>query len=378
MKFLERWRGMAAALAGCLLVAAGSRAGDLPMSGKAVPALAAFDRAMQQFMQERHIPAGTLAVMRDGRLLLSRGYGFADRQRTRGIAPDAPFRIASVSKPFTAAAVRKLIRDGKLRLDTRVFPLLGISPPRGHKADPRLRDITVEHLLEHRGGWDRQATFDPMFRSRQIADALGIPSPPSARDVIRYMAGQPLQFDPGSRSAYSNFGYVVLGRVIEKVSGRSFIDYLHTAILRPLHIKSVEVGRTLPRDRNPREPFYSDPATWPCVFGPNGRPPVPAPDGGFSVEIMDANGGLIASAPDVARFMNAYWPDGRPRPARSRAHYCVFGSIPGTFAMALWRPDGTNIVVLFNQRKGDVRHSYQSIHEVMNKTADGIKEWPRP
>src|SRR5437588_1473104 len=80
----------------------------------------AFDAAMRRFMSDRSIPAGTLAVSRDGKLLLSRGYGFADRGKTRAVRADDPFRLASVVKPITAAAVRKLVAGGKLRMDTKV------------------------------------------------------------------------------------------------------------------------------------------------------------------------------------------------------------------------------------------------------------------
>src|SRR5262249_39147993 len=127
----------------------------LPVSGTAVPDLAAFDRAMLTYMKERGVRAGALAVMKDGRLILQRGYGWAARDGSRQVQPDDPFRLASVTKPFTAAAVRNLIRRGKLSLDTRVFALLGVKPPPGRFADPRLAHVTVRHLLDHRGGWDR-------------------------------------------------------------------------------------------------------------------------------------------------------------------------------------------------------------------------------
>ena len=79
--------------------------------------------------------------------------------------------------------------------------------------------ITTRHLLQHTGGWDRDKSFDPMFRPREISRTLGVASPPGPRDILRYRLGQPFEFDPGTRYAYSNFGYCVLGRVIEKVTG---------------------------------------------------------------------------------------------------------------------------------------------------------------
>jgi formylglycine-generating enzyme required for sulfatase activity/CubicO group peptidase (beta-lactamase class C family) len=345
----------------------------LPRSGPFVPELEPFDRAMTQFMRQRDIPAGALAVVRDGKVVLSRGYGWADRERTKPLPEDAPFRLASVTKMITAAAVRKLIRDGKVRRDTKVYDLLGLEPPPGQALDPRWKAVTVGHLLDHQGGWDvDKAGFDPMFHSIEISAALGKPGPASAADVIRYMAGQPLQFDPGAKTVYSNFGYCLLGRVIEKVSGRSYIDYLRTAVLESAAAKGVALGRTLPADRDPREPFYSDPNRVRNVMRPESKDKVPEPDGGFCLEALDSHGGLTASAADVARFLTAFALDGGPA-ADPPAAGAIFGSLPGTHTMALQRADGVRIVVLFNQRTDPSGLDYFKIEEVMNRAAQLIK-----
>ena len=111
------------------------------------------------------MPGGAVAVVKDGRLILARGYGWADVESHEPVAPDSLFRIASLSKSLTAAAILKLVEDHRLGLDDRVFPLLAMGPAR----DPRLARITVRNLLQHTGGWDRDQTFDPMFRSLEIA-----------------------------------------------------------------------------------------------------------------------------------------------------------------------------------------------------------------
>ncbi|HEV3259408.1 MAG TPA: serine hydrolase domain-containing protein [Gemmataceae bacterium] len=332
----------------------------------------AFDRAMRKYMKERHIGAGTLAVSRNGKLLLARGYGFADAARKRRVQPDDPLRIASVTKPITAAAIRTLVRQRKLSLDTKVFPLLGLKPPAGRKADPRLKDITVRHLLEHRGGWDLKKTFDPMFRPLEIAAALGRPGPAGARDVVRYMMGQPLQFKPGARESYSNFGYCVLGRVIEKVTGQSYVAYVRQKILAPLGVRSVELGRSLPRDRNRREPLYVDPGKGRNLLKPQSKELVPAPDGTFYLEAMDSHGGLIASSRDLLRFADAYWLSGEPRKGNGET-WTFFGSLPGTHAMVMQRPDGVNVAALFNQRTDPSGLDYDKIEDMMGQAADRLE-----
>jgi N-acyl-D-amino-acid deacylase len=350
----------------------------LPRSGTFVPELEPFDRAMSEFMRERHIPAGALAVVRDGKLVLSRGYGWADRARTKPVADDAPFRLASLTKMMTAAAVGKLIRDGKLRRDAKVFDLLAPEPPPGKQLDPRWKKVTVGHLLDHQGGWDVEALkFDPMFYSAEISKALGKPGPADTADVIRYMAGQPLQFEPGTKTVYSNFGYCLLGRVIEKASGKPYLEYLRSAVLEPAGVKGVALGRTRPADRDPREPFYSDPEKMPDVTRPGGNGKVPYPDGGFFLEALDSHGGLTASAADVARFLTAYTLDGQPADGKPHPG-AAFGSLPGTFTMALVRPDGVGIVVLFNQRTDSSGFDYDRIEAVMNRTADEVRRWPAP
>lgn len=318
-----------------------------------------FDQAMQKFMTERNIKAGTLTVSRGGKLLWSQGYG---------AKVDDPFRIASLTKPITAAAVRTLIREKKLSLDDKAFPLLGLKPLPGQTPDPRLNNITIGHLLDHQGGWDHAKTFDPMFESLKIAAALKAPAPPSPVDIVRYMMGQPLQFDPGSRKSYSNFGYCVLGRVIEKVSGKPCTAYIKD-MLAPLGIRSVELGRTLPRFRNPREPAYLDPGKGRNVLDPQSEEKVPAPDGTFYLEAMDAHGGLTASAPDLVRFLEAYWVSGEKRSGNGY-HYTFFGSLPGTFTMVMQRPNGVNVAVLFNQRADMSRRPYEQIEELMRDAAD--------
>ncbi len=328
-----------------------------------------FDEAMRQYMKERSIPAGTLAVSREGKLLLARGYGFADAQGRRPLSPDDPLRLASLTKPITAAAIHTLVREGKLSLDAKAFPLLGLKPLPGQQPDARLNDITIRHLLEHKGGWDYQQTFDPMFRPQEIAAALKEPGPAGPVDIIRYMMGQPLQFDPGSKVSYSNFGHCVLGRVIERVSGQTYLAYVRKTIFDPLGAQSIELGRSLPQYRNPREPVYHNPGKGRNIFDPQGKEEVPAPDGTFYLEAMDANGGLIASSRDVVRFLDAYWISGEPRHGNGR-EYLLFGRLPGTFTMAMQRPNGVNLAALFNQDADPSGRDYHALQKMLREAAD--------
>ena len=166
-------------------------------------------------MQKYEIAGGTAAVAKDGRLVYARGFGWADRKNKVPMQPDSLMRIASISKPFTAAAIMRLVEQGRLKLDEPILPYLKkFGADEEKNLDPRWRQITLEHLLRHTAGFDRNKSFDPMF----------IPQRPSRRwirrAIIRYMLGKPLDFDPGTRYVYSNFGYCLLGRVIEAVTGK--------------------------------------------------------------------------------------------------------------------------------------------------------------
>jgi CubicO group peptidase (beta-lactamase class C family) len=294
-----------------------SATGNVPVTGMPVPALASFDRTVLGLMAKWKIPGGSVAVVKDGRLVLAHGYGWADRENRQPVEPDSLFRIASLSKSLTSAAILKLVEEGRLRLDDKAFDLLGDLKPRpGATINPDLRKITIRNLLQHSGGWDRDQSFDPMFRSRDIAAAMGVPPPADAVTIIRYMLDQPLQFAPGTRYAYSNFGYCVLGRIIEKTTGRRYEDFVKDRILRPAGATTLRLGHTRLEERAPGEVrYYGFPGMGlgPSVF-PSGPAQVPWPYGGFYIEAMDSHGGWLASAPDLARFIEAL--DGR-HPSRS-------------------------------------------------------------
>jgi N-acyl-D-amino-acid deacylase len=330
-----------------------SVAEELPQTGTPVPAFQPLDEALLEFAKVIDAQAITVAVSKDGELIYSRGYGWRDAEKTQPTSPDALMRIASVAKPITAAAVRQLIRQQKLALDTKPFELLKLTPPSGADPDPRLKEITVANLLDHKGGWDRDQAFDPMFRIHRVERSLRLRRSAKPVDVIRYMLGQPLQFNPGERYAYSNFGYCVLGRVMEKVTGKPYFDYIRDDLCQPLGITDIKLARNVARARDPREVWY------------------PAPN--VNVEVMDAHGGLIASSPALCTFLDHYWCSGEPRRPRQRQSWIFFGSLPGTTSMVRQRPDGYNIAALYNNRRDD---SYEKddaqLQSLVDKAIDNI------
>ena len=117
-------------------------------------------------MARWELPGGQVALAKDGRLVLNRGYGLADVDAGEPVQPTSLFRIASVSKPITAVAVLQLAAKGRLRLDDRVMDHMRLTPllAPGARPDPRWGRVTVRHCLQHTGGWDRNRSYDPIGR----------------------------------------------------------------------------------------------------------------------------------------------------------------------------------------------------------------------
>lgn len=278
---------------------------DIPSAGPTDPRLAPLDNMMIRFLQAHpKVPGATIAVAREGKIVYDRGFGYADAKTP--MTPDARMRIASISKPLTAVAILQLIERGLLRLDTKVFDLLCLEEPK-KKFDGRWRQVTIQHLLQHTGGWDRDKSFDPMFHNAEICSTLKIASPARQRDIIRYMVGQRFDFDPGTRYAYSNFGYCLLGRVIEKVSGQTYEEYVRRAVLLPVGARNTVLGKSLWEERHPKEVTYDcggQKVT--AILGPNLGKPVLVPYGAWSQEALDSHGGWVATAADLVRFAVAF------------------------------------------------------------------------
>ncbi len=285
-------------------------------TGSALPGLERVDATMMSLMAKYDCPGAQLAVTRHGRLVLAHGYGFADRETRALVQPDSLFRIASLSKLITSIAIFRLVEQHKLSLDAPAFALVPqITPLPGAKVDPRLARITIRHLLQHTGGWDRDASGDPMFKSIEIATATQTEAPAGAEAIIRFMLGRPLDFEPGTKYVYSNFGYNVLGRIIEQVSGQSYGDFVQANLFTKAGATHLLLGRTFAADRAPGEVTYYD---YPSASRSNSvfpplRQRVAAPYGGFNLEAMDAHGAWLANAIDYVRLLSAL--DGSRRPA---------------------------------------------------------------
>src|SRR5262249_10305907 len=148
------------------------------------------------------------------------------------------------------------------------------------------------HLLAHMGGWDRQQTFDPLLYEARVASAMRVPLPLSKYQIASFMASQPLQFMPGTRFAYSNFGYCLLGQIIEKLTGQPYQQAIQAQLYAPLGLRRPRLGRSLLVDRAPGEVLYhtSSSELVPGVLSAD-QHLVPLQYGALNLANNDANGG---------------------------------------------------------------------------------------
>jgi CubicO group peptidase (beta-lactamase class C family) len=209
-----------AALAASARAQGGGRGDDSALA-------AAVDAIAADALRGLPLPGLSVAVARGGRMVLAKGYGFADLERKVPATAETVYQLGSVSKQFTAAAVMRLVEQGKVKLDDPLTKFLPDYPTHGHRP-------LVHHLLHQTSGIREFFTikgFDEM--------ESGPPERYSRQDLIDLFKREPFVFAPGERWAYSNSNYTLLGLIVERVSGRTFEQYLQETFFRPLGLTAT-------------------------------------------------------------------------------------------------------------------------------------------
>ena len=233
----------------------------------------AIDAYVSAMVREKGLTGLALAIVKDGKVVLSKGYGKKSLEDGSPVDPETVFAVGSVTKQFACACVLLLAEEGKLSIDDKVakyFPDL-----------TRAGDITLYQLMNHTSGYPDFYPLD--FVDRRMSRPIAVDS------LIQEYAGGKLDFKPGARWSYSNTGYMILGRVVEKVAGVPFGEFLRRRILDPVGMDHAVFEPTQP-DRNRARGYI------PFALGPP-EPATLEADGW-----LFAAGGLWASALDVARW----------------------------------------------------------------------------
>ncbi len=235
----------------------------------------------RQFMDKYSVPGLSVAFARHGQMVFKEGYGFADKSTDERVTPAHLFRIASVSKPITSVAIFSLIEKARFNLHDFVFGEKGLLKfDYGTILPVRAEKITVHHLLTHTcGGWQNDGS-DPMFRHPAL----------DHHDLIATtLQNEPLMNEPGTHYAYSNFGYCILGRVIEKFAGKSYADFVRESVLAKCGVTDMKIAGNKLSDRATGEVVY---------YGQKGQNPY-----NMNVARMDSHGGWIARPEDLVQFL---------------------------------------------------------------------------
>jgi CubicO group peptidase (beta-lactamase class C family) len=240
-------------------------------------------RIAQLFRQQFFVPASSIAISRNGQFVYDQAVGMGDREHLTQVQQSSLFRIASVTKPITSVTIFSLIEQGKLNLTDKVFGPSGVLGIKYGKPPykPYITDITVDHLLSHTsGGWPNDNT-DPMMHNNGWDQT---------KLITETIANVPITNPPGTHWAYSNFGYCVLGRVIEQVTGQPYGPYVQANILAPCGISTMQIAVNKESQRAPNEVVY---------YGQYSEDPYK-----INITRMDSDGGWIASSTQLVQFLN--------------------------------------------------------------------------
>jgi CubicO group peptidase (beta-lactamase class C family) len=336
---------------------------------------AAIEKIARQTMEPHNAPGLSVAISRHGQIVFQRGYGFADKTSGERVTSANLFRIASISKPITSVAIFSLIEQGRLRLDDLIFGAQGILKfDYGDDYPELVKKITLHHLLTHTGGgWENDGD-DPMFRKPEL----------NQQALITWaLRNHALKNEPGTHYAYSNFGYCILGRVIEKITGQTYSDFVQSAVLAKCGIKDMRVGGNTLAQRAPGEVVY---------YGQEGS----GTDAyNMNVTRMDSHGGWIATASDLVRFathvdgfdftpniLEAKTIKAMTTATAANANYacgwCVnrfpnwwhTGSLPGTLTVMVRTASGLSWAALTNTRAEGI-----NLDAMMWKMVNAVPAW---
>ncbi len=354
------------------------------------------------FLQQWNLSGMTMSVVKDGRLVYAHGFGYSDVESKQPVTPGNLFRIASVSKLITAVAIMKLVENKVISLDSKVFGPKAIikDPVFNTVKDKRLYYITVRHLLAHTGGWSL-AYGDPAFNSLVVMERTGETVAATMDSYCRFIASRRLHFDPGTRSSYSNMGYMFLGKVIEAATGQPYEEFVRNEVLQPVGITDMHIGRSYLSGRRTNEVKYyeSDNNQMIQAYDGTGRL-VPKPYGGNPIELLSSAGGWIASSIELAKLMVLL--DGFRNVPDMISHHLInqmvenkdfrgplgwkaakdngdwirTGSMAGTSAIIKRQSNGFEWVVVINSSswKGPRLPGY--IDYMMGKIEKKISRWP--
>lgn len=363
-----------------------------------------FDRDIETFMRYWGLKGGSFALMRNDSLLYAKGYGYADLENEVKCDVNHIFRVASVSKLLTATAVMKLVESGDVTLDTKVFGRDGILCDTMflNLRGDNLKQIMVEHLLRHTAGFS-SPVGDPAFSNYNVARALDRELPLTIDDMVLYATRNRLKTKPGANYDYSNLGYIVLGKIVEKLSGVSYEEYLQKNILHPADCYDMHIGHNFSDEYMSNEvKYYEVKEAEPVeAYDGSGRMTMKS-NGGNNVTLLGGAGGWVASPVEILRLVASingcdvkedilksetirimtYDSSSRSKKPIGwaivkGAEWLRSGSMAGTTALIKRQKDGYTWVFLTNSSSWNGHRLTNYISSQITRSLAKVKEWPK-
>lgn len=361
-----------------------------------IPEAIKFDKAVNDFMRQWNVVGASLAIMKDGNLIYSKGYGLANRETNDSTEVKHLFRIASVSKLITATAIMKLCDRGLLSLHSTVFGEKGVLKKFTGYTDKRFEKITIEHLLRHKGGFTLRAG-DPMFDAYK----LGMKLPVSANMMMEYLLGRGLGYTPGSRSVYSNAGYMILSQVVEQIASTPYEKYVKDSILSPIGCIDIHMGSATDSLRFPNEVRYYEEESDEKIPAADGSGRLlRKSEGGNNIALLSGAGGWVASPVELLRLVSAI-DDANPHHnilskesirkmttydkgnmplgwsnVNNKGDWWRSGSMAGTSAMLRRQSNGYTWVLVTNTSSWKGARFSKMINNMLQRAFGKVTEWP--
>jgi CubicO group peptidase (beta-lactamase class C family) len=381
----------------------------IPLSHKITNNLSAyesmqgFDAQINKFMESWKIVGASVAVIKDEKLIYSKGFGYADKENKIPTEPKHIFRVASVSKLITAIAIMKLVEQGKLSLSDTVFGENGIlkQPQYLQIKDKRVKNITVKNLLNHSAGWSSRKS-DPMFKTVEIARTMKKELPLNSESIIEnVLKNRKLDFNPGKKSSYSNLGYAILGEIIELKSGLPYETFVKLNVLNPIGIYDMHLGKSEMDDLFRNEvKYYGLPGERKVQSSIDPKKRVEKYYGGNPIETLGAAGAWVASSTELAILMvyiDGYFKQNDILTPESviamtqvkkgmkpigwsgtdgKGNWWRSGTLSGTSALLKRQNNGISWIFIMNTTpKYGSRFTFR-INEAMTEGLQKIEKWP--
>jgi hypothetical protein len=323
-----------------VLFVAPLQAGQLPVTGSNKDFLAKIDREMQKIMQETGYKAATMAAKVNGITVFNRGYGYQNSTLTKPINPNVRMRISIIERCLTSILIRHLLQTNTIKPETRVFEYLQAKPYHGMVFDKRVYDITVQHLLDHKLGWDtwndawsanQQGKMQSVFGTEQL----------SVEQINSYMLTQHLQSDPGTINLFTEYAQTLIRALVSKATGKPYLKHLSEFV----QAYGVNIQPSQKAEQRHNEEIWYQPENhgW-----------------------RDA---VAISALDLVTLFDRFWISGDKRLGNG-ASYAYFSVAPGASAILRQRSDGVNYAIIFNQSGkmaiGDIDKRINKLFDALN------------